>query len=127
VDEAAGLGIQAGRAAADRLAALGICEIAPGLSDVELARTEQLFGIEFSVEHRAFLSAGLPLDVEDRLSGDSATYRRARTWPDWRSADSAEIRGQLAGPSTVPCSTSGTTTLFLATRAIPSPGGDTLG
>ncbi len=37
------------------------CE--PGLTETEFARIEREYGFEFTDDHRAFLAAGLPVDV----------------------------------------------------------------
>ncbi|WP_059021040.1 hypothetical protein [Mycobacterium sp. M26] len=58
--------------------------MAPGLSDDEVAGIEAEFGVEFADEHRAFLSAGLPV-------GDS--------WPDWRDAPRRSLQQRLQLPA----------------------------
>lgn len=54
-----------------------------GLSLDELHAIEQTFGFRFNPEHRALLSAGLPLGGR---------------WPDWREFNGAELRRRLAEP-----------------------------
>jgi hypothetical protein len=76
-------GSRLGAEAARRLAALGVVEIAPGLTDAEFGRVETEFGFEFADDHRAFLSAGLPV-------GDS--------WPDWRLGTRRPLRTLLQWP-----------------------------
>ncbi|GIG62941.1 hypothetical protein Lfu02_73130 [Longispora fulva] len=73
-------GVQAAR----QLAALGRVEIAPGLTDGEVARVERAFGFEFADDHRSFLQAGLPVG--------------SRSWPDWRDGDAGDLRRRLDGP-----------------------------
>ncbi|MFD4666575.1 hypothetical protein ACFWNX_24935, partial [Streptomyces halstedii] len=51
------LGIEAARL----LAVADCCEIAPGLSEIELHRIEREYGFEFTDDHRAFLASGLPV------------------------------------------------------------------
>lgn len=55
----------------------------PGLTDDELARIEGEFGFEFADDHRAFLSAGLPI---------------GNTWPDWRSGTHRGLQQRLRLP-----------------------------
>jgi hypothetical protein len=81
-------GARLGIEAAHRLAQLGRCEIGPGLTDDEFARIEHEFGFEFADDHRAFLAAGLPLNVPTQ---------RPR-WPQWRSGDPDAVREQLIWP-----------------------------
>ncbi len=77
-------GCRLGAEAARRLAALGPADITPGLSVSEFARIETDFGFRFADDHRAFLSAGLPL-------GDS--------WPDWRAGSRKDLRRRLQWPA----------------------------
>jgi hypothetical protein len=69
--------------AAELLAASGRFPISPGLTEAELGALEQEFAFSFAADHRGFLAAGVP-------SG--------RGWPDWRGADRARLREQLALP-----------------------------
>ena len=55
-------------------------ELAPGLSDPELARAEGRVGCRFPPDLRSFLRAALPL---------------GEGWPDWRNPDSEQITTQL--------------------------------
>ncbi len=55
-----------------------------GLRDDELRRVEDLHGFEFNPDHRALLSAGLPLG--------------GPKWPDWRDPDSAHLVQWLETP-----------------------------
>jgi hypothetical protein len=82
-------GSRLGERAARRLAQIGRYEIGPGLTDAELARIEQEYEFEFADDHRAFLSAGLPLSVPQE---------KGRTWPDWRDGDPCDLRRQLDWP-----------------------------
>lgn len=56
--------------------------LAPGLTDEELAGVEARYGFRFAADHRAMLSAALPVGPR---------------FPDWR-RDSAELRRALAAP-----------------------------
>ncbi|BBZ74968.1 hypothetical protein MANY_03050 [Mycolicibacterium anyangense] len=58
--------------------------LTPGLTDAEFTGIEAEFGFEFADDHRAFLSAGLPL-------GDS--------WPDWRNAPRRTLQQRLQLPA----------------------------
>ncbi|GAB2753220.1 hypothetical protein [Streptomyces bullii] len=82
-----------GAAAARRLTETGRYEFEPGLTDVEFARIEREFGFEFADDHRAFLAAGLPVNVPPE---DGQTWDRP--WPEWRAGDVDSLRRQLAGP-----------------------------
>jgi hypothetical protein len=72
---------------ADLEYALRTCpaQLAPGLTEAELARVETKFDFAFAPEHRLMLSIALPLDAEGR-------------WPDWRSAPEEQLRARLAWP-----------------------------
>lgn len=80
-----------GEEAAQRLARTGQSDIRPGLTDAEFARIERDFEFEFADDHRAFLAAGLPVN-------DLAPGRPRSPWPDWRDADSGDLRERLAWP-----------------------------
>lgn len=67
--------------------------MAPGLTEEEFSRIEAAYGFEFSVDHRAFLAAGLPIASPPE---DGATWEQP--WPDWRDADPEELRHQLDWP-----------------------------
>lgn len=86
-------GMTLGAEAARRLAAANCCEMEPGLSDAELRRIEERFGFEFADDHRAFLTAGLP--VREPLE-EGATWDNP--WPDWRHGDPATLRDHLDWP-----------------------------
>jgi len=72
-----------GTEAAARLAAAGTVTIEPGLSDDEFARVEEMLGVEFADDHRAFLAAGLPAGA---------------AWPDWRSEGRRSLQKRLQLP-----------------------------
>lgn len=73
------------------------CRIEPGLTDAEFDRCEAQFGFEFADDHRAFLSAGLPVSIiEDDPPGVIRTYRDP--WPDWRDGDPDVLRSRLDWP-----------------------------
>lgn len=76
-------GVQLGLLAAGKLAQLRPADIAPGLTGAELARVEHQVGFEFADDHRAFLSAGLPIGPQ---------------WPDWREAPAETLRYLLDAP-----------------------------
>jgi hypothetical protein len=77
-------GSQIGAEAFRRLAALDTVAIAPGLTDDEVARVENAFGFEFADDHRAFLSAGLPI---------------GGAWPNWRESSRKALRKWLRSPA----------------------------
>ena len=56
-------GVLLGAEAARRLAETGLYECEPGLTDAEFERIEREYGFEFADDHRAFLAAGLPVNV----------------------------------------------------------------
>ncbi len=92
-----GDGARLGELAARRLAELGCCEIAPGLTDAEIARIEREHGFEFADDHRAFLAAGLPLNRPfDPEPGVFYTWEKP--WPQWRDGEADELREQLDWP-----------------------------
>lgn len=76
-------GHRLGVAAAERLAQLGSVTVTAGLTDDELGRVEQAYGIEFADDHRAFLATGLPL---------------GERWPDWRAGDPGLLTQRLRRP-----------------------------
>ncbi|MFF8397511.1 hypothetical protein [Streptomyces sp. NPDC016172] len=86
-------GTRLGAEAARRLARTGRYEFEPGLSDAEFARIEREYGFEFADDHRAFLAAGLPVNVPPE---EDETW--SKPWPDWRSGDPDELRYQLGWP-----------------------------
>jgi hypothetical protein len=88
-----------GSDAAARLARLDgrVCRIEPGLTGAEFARVEAEFEFEFADDHRAFLAAGLPLNVPyDDPPGVIRTY--SDPWPDWRNGDPGVLRDRLNWP-----------------------------
>lgn len=72
-----------GTEAARRIAEQRRVELEPGLTATELDRVEGRFGFEFADDHRAFLSAGLPV---------------GQGWPDWRDGEVEQLRNRLAWP-----------------------------
>jgi hypothetical protein len=86
-------GARLGAEAARRLAQTGLYEVEPGLSDAEFARIEREYGFEFADDHRAFLAAGLPVNVPPE---EGQTW--SKPWPDWRNGDPAGLRDQLGWP-----------------------------
>jgi hypothetical protein len=86
-------GTNLGTEAARRLAHAGSCELEPGLSEAEFSRIETAFGFMFSADHRAFLSAGLPVASPPE---DGATWDQP--WPDWRHGDLHGLRDRLQWP-----------------------------
>jgi hypothetical protein len=92
--EAKAIGVEAMR----RLRLRSSCAIEPGLSDDEIAQVEAAYGFRFADDHRAFLSAGLPVDTwpEERRPGEIRTH--AQPWPDWRRGDPGTLRAMLDRP-----------------------------
>ncbi|MFV8187280.1 MULTISPECIES: hypothetical protein [unclassified Streptomyces] len=88
-----GEGARLGAEAARRLAETGLYEFEPGLTDAEFERIERDYGFEFADDHRAFLAAGLPVNVPPE---DGQTW--SRPWPEWRGGDQDSLRRQLAWP-----------------------------
>jgi hypothetical protein len=78
-----GEGLFLGTEAARRIAEQRRVELVPGLTATELDRVEGRFGFEFADDHRAFLSAGLPV---------------GQGWPDWRNGEDEQLRDRLAWP-----------------------------
>lgn len=89
--------VSLGMMAARRLAELGCCEIAPGLTDAEFADIEGAYGFEFADDHRAFLAAGLPLN-SPREPEPGVSYAWETPWPEWRDGDPDELHEQLDFP-----------------------------
>jgi hypothetical protein len=94
--EGGDLGIEAARRLAERSADETRCRIEAGLTDEEFGRIEHEFGFEFADDHRAFLAAGLPVNVPFVEQPGVSTWREP--WPDWRSGDHDALRSQLDGP-----------------------------
>ncbi|MFH0173440.1 hypothetical protein ACIA6D_25410 [Streptomyces cacaoi] len=86
-------GARLGAEAARRLAQTGLYEFEPGLSDAEFARIEREYGFEFADDHRAFLAAGLPVNVPPE---EGQTW--SKPWPDWRTGDPDKLRDQVGWP-----------------------------
>ncbi|MEU3612505.1 hypothetical protein ABZ725_09360 [Streptomyces sp. NPDC006872] len=86
-------GTRLGAEAARRLAQTGLYEFEPGLTDAEFARIEHEYGFEFADDHRAFLAAGLPVNVPPE---EGQTW--SKPWPEWRSEDPAGLRQRLDRP-----------------------------
>jgi hypothetical protein len=86
-------GVRLGAEAARRLAQTGLYEFEPGLTDAEFARIEREYGFEFADDHRAFLAAGLPVNVPPE---EGQTW--SRPWPEWRGGDLDSVRRQLDWP-----------------------------
>jgi hypothetical protein len=89
-------GVTLGQAAARRLARLRVCEIGPGLTDMEFARIEGEYEIEFADDHRAFLAEGLPYLSEPEVSDASIFHMWEWPWPDWRNGDPGRLREHVA-------------------------------
>jgi hypothetical protein len=89
--------VSLGVVAARRLAELGCCVIAPGLTDAEFARIEGEHGFEFADDHRAFLAAGLP--VNSPFEPEPGVFHAwEKPWPEWRDGNPDELRKQLNWP-----------------------------
>jgi len=67
------------------------------LTDAEFDHIEQTFGFEFADDHRAFLSAGLPVNVPFEPE-PGVYYAWERPWPEWRDGDPGSIRKRLDWP-----------------------------
>ncbi|GLZ81704.1 hypothetical protein Afil01_65110 [Actinorhabdospora filicis] len=87
--------VEMGRRAARHLAATGLCEMTPGLTEAEFARVEAEFGFSFAPEHRAFLAEGLPLG---EIQAEPGVIVAPRPWPDWRDGDPEDLRRRLDRP-----------------------------
>ncbi|MFC0028425.1 hypothetical protein ACFFMM_02660 [Micromonospora chaiyaphumensis] len=90
-DAGAALGIEAAR----RLAQLGLVDIQPGLTDAEFLSIERRFGFEFADDHRAFLTAGLPVWTPGH---DDHPDKASWGWPNWRQLDSTTLHEQVDWP-----------------------------
>ncbi|WP_405537321.1 hypothetical protein OG787_31160 [Streptomyces sp. NBC_00075] len=86
-------GTRLGADAVRRLAQTGLYDFEPGLTDAEFARIEREYGFEFADDHRAFLAAGLPVNVPPE---EGQTW--AKPWPEWRSGDPVKLRERLNWP-----------------------------
>jgi hypothetical protein len=86
VNDGEALGIVAFR----RLAAYAVGDTEPGLTDAEFDRIERDFGFTFADDHRAFLTAGLPVNSGIPPPEPGVYYTHDRPWPDWRH-DPAEV------------------------------------
>jgi hypothetical protein len=87
-------GVRLGAEAAHRLAQTGLYEFEAGLTEAEFTRIEREYGFEFADDHRAFLAAGLTIDIPPE---DGQTW--SRPWPEWRGGDLDSLRRQLAWPT----------------------------
>jgi hypothetical protein len=67
------------------------------LTDAELDRIERTYGFEFADDHRAFLAAGLPVNIPF-VQEEGVFYAWERPWPDWRDGDPGALREQLEWP-----------------------------
>jgi hypothetical protein len=80
-------GVCLGAEAARRLAETGLYEFEPGLTDAKFKRIGREYGFEFADDHRAFLVAGLPVNIPPE---DGQTW--SRPWPEWRGGDLDSLR-----------------------------------
>ena len=88
-----GEGARLGEEAARLLVRTGRYKIGPGLTDTELARIERDYGFEFADDHRAFLAAGLPVNVPP-----AQLQTWDKPWPEWRGGDPGDLHAQLDWP-----------------------------
>jgi hypothetical protein len=88
-----GEGARLGEEAARRLVRTGRHEIGPGLTGAELTRIERDYGFEFADDHRAFLAAGLPVNVL------TAPLQASKPWPEWRGGDPGDLHRKLDWPA----------------------------
>ena len=86
-----------GAEAMRRLRARDVCAIEAGLTETELAQVEDKFG--FSDDHRAFLTAGLPVNTRPQPREPGVFYTHDQPWPDWRNSDPATLRVFLDWPA----------------------------
>ncbi|MFE7333001.1 hypothetical protein ACFU8W_51115 [Streptomyces sp. NPDC057565] len=86
-------GARLGAEAARRLAQTGLYRFEPGLTAAEFARIEREYAFEFADDYRAFLAAGLPVNVPP---DEGQTW--SKPWPEWRGGDPEKIRDQLGRP-----------------------------
>jgi hypothetical protein len=89
------LGVEAMR----RLRSRSVCAVDAGLTDTEFARIEKEFGFQFADDHRAFLAAGLPVNVGLPPQESGVLYTHSEPWPDWRKGDPAVLRRFLDWPA----------------------------
>jgi len=94
----AGDGSRLGAAAMAKLRARSVCVVQDGLSDDEIARIETTFGFRFADDHRAFLTAGLPVNLPPAPRESGVVVTHAQPWPDWRHLDHDELRDRLGWP-----------------------------
>jgi hypothetical protein len=87
-----------GQEAMRRLRLRSVCAVDPGLTGAELDRIEQEFGFRFAADHRAFLSAGLPVNTRPQPREPGVIHARPKPWPDWRNGDRDELRSLLDWP-----------------------------
>jgi hypothetical protein len=81
-----------------RLRARSVCVVDAGLTPEEIARVEQEFGFEFADDHRASLSAGLPVNAGLSPIPPGVISADRAPWPDWRNGDLAVLRDMLDWP-----------------------------
>ncbi|KOX34279.1 hypothetical protein ADL06_07815 [Streptomyces sp. NRRL F-6491] len=74
------------------MARTGLYAFEPGLTDAEFSRIEHDYGFEFADDHRAFLAAGLPVNVPPEEG-----QAWPKPWPEWR-GDPDDLREQLEWP-----------------------------
>jgi len=91
-------GRRLGQEAMRRLRSRSVCAIDPGLADAELSRIEQEFGFRFADDHRAFLSAGLPVNTRPEPREPGVIYTHPEPWPDWRNGDRDKLGNLLEWP-----------------------------
>ncbi|WP_203916214.1 hypothetical protein [Rugosimonospora africana] len=86
-----------GEEAAQRLAQLGCCRLAPGLTDAEFDRLEREYDIEFADDHRSFLATGVPTNTPFEKE-EGVFHAWERPWPEWRDGNPDLIRQRLDWP-----------------------------
>jgi hypothetical protein len=70
-----------------RLRSSSVCAIDLDSLRQKLRRIEQEFGFRFADDHRAFLSAGLPVNTRPEPREPAVIYTHPQPWPDWRNGD----------------------------------------
>jgi hypothetical protein len=87
-----------GEAAMRRLRRRSSCAIEPGLTEDEFAQVEGTYGFRLADDHRAFLTAGLPVNTWPEQGEPGVHRAHAQPWPDWRSGAPDELRAMLERP-----------------------------
>jgi hypothetical protein len=87
-----------GAEAMSRLRGRSVCDVDPGLSLDEIEGVEKALGFQFASDHRAFLTAGLPVNTYPELREPGVVTTHREPWPDWRRPDVEALRARIAWP-----------------------------